>query len=288
MAVSQAPVVSEAPAAVAPPVGGVAVAALPSAVQDLARFFFILAGSSSLGAVDSVKGAAAPASGVGVRLCPSALDGEAAPFGAASSLASAPLCRFHARFSRPAVAIGRAYRSMVVVIARPHVVPGVEFWQPGDLSWSPVRSALWQVRSSRSSSESFEVVQAGFLPPTAGCSLIGGTSACSGPFLRVTALLSGLRAGDCGLPLLRMDHARVWMVACPPWERRAAATLVPLMPWASAGISFRSILASSRLSLSWWIRRACAGLLLPRPLGACWRPLRLFTGRLLLATVVSS
>ena len=110
----------------------------------------------------------------------------------------------------------------------------------------------------------------GFLPPTAGRSLIGGTSACSGPLLQVTALLSGLRAGDCGLPLLRMGHARVWVVACPPLlrERRAAATLVPLMPCAPAGISFRSILASSRLSLAWWIRRACAGLLLPPPLGA--------------------
>ena len=122
----------------------------------------------------------------------------------------------------------------------------------GVLSWSPVRSALRQVRSSRSSSESFEVVQAGFLPPTAGCSLIGGTSACSGPLQQVTALLSGLRAGDCGLPLLWMGHARVWVVACPPLlrERRAAATLVPLMPHASAGITFRSVLASSRLYFS--------------------------------------
>ena len=95
--------------------------------------------------------------------------------------------------------------------------------------------------------------------------------------------LSGLRAGDCG-------HPWVWVVACLPLLRewRAAATLVPLMPCASAGISFRSILASSRLSFAWWFRRACAGLLLPRPLGACRRPLRLFTGRFLLAAVVSS
>ena len=163
----------------------------------------------------------------------------------------------------------------VVVVARLHVVPGFGFWRPGDLFWSPVRSVLQQVRSSRSSSESFEVVQAGFLPPTAGRSLIGGTSAYSGPLLRVAVLLSGLRAGDCGLPLLQINHARVWVIACPPLlrERRAAATLVPLMPCALAGISFWSILASSRLSLAWWIRRACAGLPLPRPLGACRRPL---------------
>ena len=221
------------------------------------------------------------------------MDGEAAPFEAAStasSLASAPPCRFRAQFARPAVAIGHAYRSKVIVVARPHVVAGVEFGRPGDLSGSPVRSALLHVRSSRSSSESFEVVQARFLPPTAGRSLIGGTSACSGPLLRVTTLLSGLRAGDCGLPLLQMGHTRVWVVACPPLLRewRAAATLVPLMPCALAGISFRSILASFSLSLAWWIRRACAGLLLPRLLGACRRPLRFFTGRFLLATVVSS
>ena len=66
-AVSQAPVVSEACAAVAPPVGGATVAALLSAMQDLARFFLSLAGYSSLGAVGGVAGAAAPAptSGVG-------------------------------------------------------------------------------------------------------------------------------------------------------------------------------------------------------------------------------
>ena len=50
-AVSQAPAVSEVPAAVVPPVGGATMAALPSAVKDLARFFLNLTGSSSLGAV---------------------------------------------------------------------------------------------------------------------------------------------------------------------------------------------------------------------------------------------
>ena len=45
--------------------GVATVAALPSVVQDLARFFLSLAGSSSLGAVGSVAGAAALASGVG-------------------------------------------------------------------------------------------------------------------------------------------------------------------------------------------------------------------------------
>ena len=75
--VSQAPVVSEAPAVATPPAGGATLAALPSAVQDLARFFLNLTGSSSLGAVGGVAGVAAPASGVGVQLCPSAPGGSA-------------------------------------------------------------------------------------------------------------------------------------------------------------------------------------------------------------------
>ena len=52
-------------------------AALPSVVQDLARFFLNLMGSSSLGAVDGVAGVAAPASGVGVQLSPLAPGGGA-------------------------------------------------------------------------------------------------------------------------------------------------------------------------------------------------------------------
>ena len=68
---------SEAPAVATPSAGGATLAALPSAVQDLARFFLNLTGSSSLGAVGSVAGVAAPASGVGVQLCPSAPGGSA-------------------------------------------------------------------------------------------------------------------------------------------------------------------------------------------------------------------
>ena len=63
MTVSQAPFVSEASATVAPPVVGGTVTALPSAVQDLARFFLSLTGSSSQGAVGSVAGAAVPTAG---------------------------------------------------------------------------------------------------------------------------------------------------------------------------------------------------------------------------------
>ena len=69
--------VSQAPAAVVPLAGGATMATHPSAVQDLARFFLSLVGSSSLGAVGGVAGAAASASGVGVQLCPSAPGGDA-------------------------------------------------------------------------------------------------------------------------------------------------------------------------------------------------------------------
>ena len=85
VAVSQAPVVSEASAAVAPPVGGTTVAVLPSAVQDPARFFLSLSGSSSLGAVGGVADAGVPASGVGAQLCSSAPGGGAVAFCAATA-----------------------------------------------------------------------------------------------------------------------------------------------------------------------------------------------------------
>ena len=71
--------------AVAPPVVGGTVAALPSAVQDLARLFLSLTGSSSQGAVESTAGASVPASGVGVQLCPSAPGGGVVASCAAAS-----------------------------------------------------------------------------------------------------------------------------------------------------------------------------------------------------------
>ena len=86
MEVSQAPVVSEAAAVATPAAGGATLAALPSAVQNLTRFFLSLSGSASLGAAGSVAGAAVPASGVGVPLCPSTPGSGAVAFGAASAI----------------------------------------------------------------------------------------------------------------------------------------------------------------------------------------------------------
>ena len=64
--VSQAPVVSEALAAVAPPVERGAFAAFPPAVQDLARFLLSLTRSSSQGAVVEAAGMTVSASGARV------------------------------------------------------------------------------------------------------------------------------------------------------------------------------------------------------------------------------
>ena len=61
-------------------------AALPSAVRDLARFFLSLSGSSSLGAAGGVVGVAASAAEVRVQLCPSASAGGAVALGAATAV----------------------------------------------------------------------------------------------------------------------------------------------------------------------------------------------------------
>ena len=86
MTVSQAAAVSEATAVATPAAGGATLVALPSAVQDLARFFLSLSGYEYLGVAGGVAGVAAPASGVGVPLCPSASGGGAVTFGAATAI----------------------------------------------------------------------------------------------------------------------------------------------------------------------------------------------------------
>ena len=65
------------PVAVTPVAGGAALTALPSAVQDLARFFLSLSGSSSLGAVSGIAGVTASAAGLGGAVCPSTEAGGA-------------------------------------------------------------------------------------------------------------------------------------------------------------------------------------------------------------------
>ena len=87
MAVSQAPAVSEASTGVTPVAGGTPLSALPFAVQDLARFFLNLSGSSSpLGAVGGVAGVAASTAGSGVQLCPSTSACSAVALGVATAM----------------------------------------------------------------------------------------------------------------------------------------------------------------------------------------------------------
>ena len=78
---SQPPAVSEEAVAVTPVAGGAALTALPSAVQDLARFFLSLAGSSSLGAVGGLAGVTASATASGGAVCPSTVAGGAVTIG---------------------------------------------------------------------------------------------------------------------------------------------------------------------------------------------------------------
>ena len=75
---SQPPVVSEAAAVVTPVAGGAAITALPSVVQDLARFFLGLSGSSSLEATGGIAGVTASAAASGGIACPATAAGGAA------------------------------------------------------------------------------------------------------------------------------------------------------------------------------------------------------------------
>ena len=169
----------------APPVGGTTVAALPSAVQNLARFVLSLAGSSSLGAVDGVAGAAVPASGVGVQLCPSAPGGRAvascaanaAPVGAVDPPAASAAvlgssgcqqCQEISRSSR------RRRRSSSDGTGR------AKKKSPRDCSPSSGRSSRRREESYRSSSDSSEDDRAETPPPISGRAP-GGTPGDSRP-----------------------------------------------------------------------------------------------------------
>ena len=83
--VSQGPAVPEASSGATLAAGGASLATLPSAVQDLARFFLSLSGSSSLGVVGGVAGVAASAVGSGVQLYPSTSAGGVVALGAATA-----------------------------------------------------------------------------------------------------------------------------------------------------------------------------------------------------------
>ena len=81
---SQPPVVSEAAAGVTRVAGGASITALPSVVQDLARFFSGLSGSASLGATGGIAGVTASAAASGGIACPATAAGGAATVCAAA------------------------------------------------------------------------------------------------------------------------------------------------------------------------------------------------------------
>ena len=179
---------------------------------------------------------------------------------------------------QPSVKMGRACCLITSFVTRPLVVLWFEFWHPGVLCWSPVCLTLRQLKSSHSSSTRSRWLLSGFSSSHCWSLLHWRHLSVFRPASAGDHYLSGLRAGDCGLPLWRRVHAQVLMVACLPLLRmwRTAPSHIPLMLCASTGIYFWSILASSRL-LCVGFRRACAGLLLPHPLGACRSPIRLCT-----------
>ena len=197
-------------------------------------------------------------------------------FGAASTASSSFCASLSLPCSarRPAVAMGRACRAIKSFVAPKFRVL---------VSWGPllVPGSLYSPATEILSFflESFEVVVEWFSSSHCWSLLHWRHLSVFRPASAGDRYLSGLRAGNCGLPLRWRVHARIWMIACLPllWEWQTATSPVPLMLCASTGFYFRSILASSRL-LSVGFQRACAGILLPRPLGACRSPLRLFTG----------
>ena len=82
---SQPPVAPGAAVGVTPVAGGASMPALPSAMRELARFFFNLSGSSSLGATGDIAGVTASAVASSGLACPSSTAAAAATFCAAAA-----------------------------------------------------------------------------------------------------------------------------------------------------------------------------------------------------------
>ena len=135
---------------------------------------------------------------------------------------------------RPAVAMGRVPRDQVV---RCLSAGGAEFRVLA--SWGPllVPGSLYSSATEILSFflESFEVVVEWFSSSHCWSLLHWRHLSVFRPASAGDRYLSGLRAGDCVLPLRRRIHARVWMVACLPLLRewQTATSHVPSMLCAS-------------------------------------------------------
>ena len=151
---------------------------------------------------------------------------------------------------RPAVAMGRACRSIMSFVARPLVVPWFEFWC---LLLVPGSSNSLATEILSFFLDKFEVVVEWFTSSHCWSLLHWRHLSVFRSASAGDRYLSSLRAGDCGLPLRRWVHVQVLMVACLPLLRvwRTAPSHIPSMLCASTGIFFRSFLASSRLSFVW-------------------------------------
>ena len=104
-----------------------------------------------------------------------------------------------------------------------------KFWRPGALCWFPVRSTLWQLKSSHSSSDHSRLL-VGFSSSHCWSLLHWRHLSVVRPASAGDRCLSDLRAGDCSLPLQWRIHALVWwLVACLPllWEWRTATSQYP-------------------------------------------------------------
>ena len=145
---------------------------------------------------------------------------------------------------------GVSWRSIWSFVARPLVLPRSSSGVLGPsvgLQFS-LLSGNW--KTSRSSSV-FRGYGSGFLPPTAGRSFIGGTSACSGSLLWLTAvslafeLAIAVFCGGGGFP-----HGYWWSPVFPSFGCGGRRRL--MYPWYFVHRPvFRSILAYSRLSFVW-------------------------------------
>ena len=165
---------------------------------------------------------------------------------------------------RPVVALGRFLTLDLVVRCSSTSGAEIEFWCPVTLCWSPVPSTVRQLENLSvarlwiwfSSSHFWSLLHWRHLsvvrPASAG-----------------DCCLSGLWASDCGLLLWRRIHARVWLspvfLSFRSVGRRYLGTLDALCIDRNL---FRSILASSRLSLLWVFSRlvqvlSCLALLVP-------------------------
>ena len=235
--VSQAPAISGAPAAVVPPVGGATIAALPSAVQDLARFFLNLTGSSSLGAVGGVAGVAASASGVGAQLCPPAPGGEAVTSCAATAVPAGVVGPPAASAAVPGSS-GRQQRQEVSLSSRRR------------RRSSSVRTGRAMKKRHRGRSSSPGLLQS--LPKlTESRLLLPCLDVCLevllailAPLRRVTSrLVLVLRAGRRGRPRERSGIAQVLAVVVPPHLRawRTMTVPVPLMQWTLTGMTLSGL-----------------------------------------------